>query len=179
MPRRAVLAAAAVMCVLSGCARTTIEHPLDTNYRSGDTVAEIEFLEALSQRSAVSNDEALHALFVLSDGEDINRSYEARVEEAKRRGWLSPGFDEAADLAVQRGTVARAVCVLCGIKGGVIMRLAGPVPRYAQRELVYLEIMAPSTGLQTISGRELVGVLTKAQEYLGRREAGAPRLPHG
>ena len=166
-----VLAAAGL--VGSGCARTTIEHPLDTNYPGADTGAELEFWHALPARPVVSNDEGLHGLILLALGQDSAGAYDARVALAKQEGWLAPDFDEPADLAMQRGTLARAITVILDIKGGLMMHLLGPTARYSTRELVYLQLLSePSTENLVISGLEYVGVISKAQDY---RALHAPR----
>lgn len=159
----------------AGCVRTTVATPLNTGYVSSSVTAELKFLEDISARSVVSNDEGLHGLFALADGGDPNHDYVGRVIEAKHRRWLTDDFDEPGDLAMQRGTLARGVAVLCGVKGGVMMRLLGPDARYATRELVYQDIMPQGTEQQTLSGPELVGVLSKAQDRLRLKSGEAGR----
>src|SRR5687767_1027654 len=159
----------------AGCARTIVAKPLDTGYAAGNVAAELGFLDEISKRSVVANDEGLHALFTLADGADRNRTYEDRVADAKVRAWLHSGWDEPADLAMERGTLARGVVVLCGIKGGVMLRVLGPTARYSTRELVYLGILPQGTENQTLSGPELVGVLNKAQDFMRLRAAARAR----
>lgn len=155
------------LTLAGGCARTVVETPLDTGYAVEDLDAQMAFLHSLPAQRAVSNDEGLHALFTIADETDRMRTYEERVAEAKRRNWLSADFDEPANLAMSRGTLSRALVVLCEIEGGVMMRLLGPVDRYALRELAALGIMSgDSTVNQPISGLEFLGVLGKAQDYV-------------
>lgn len=150
-----------------GCARTYVPATLETNYPAGDVGKELEFWHTLPTRSAVCNDEGLHGLFLLADGDDPSGSYPKRVELAKARGWVGKDFDEAGNLAMQRGTLAQAVAVICKIEGGVMMRVFGPTPRYATRELVYMRMMAdPSTENQAITGLEYMGVISKAQDHI-------------
>lgn len=163
----ALAAAGAVLAGGAGCARTMIAETLATNYAAGEVEQELAYWHTLPTRSAVANDEGLHGLFLLADGDDPSGSYEARVEGAKARGWIPAGFDEPAGMAMQRGTLAMAVAVICEIRGGVVMRALGPSPRYAVRELTYLRLMPEnSTELQTLTGLEYVGVISKAQDYL-------------
>lgn len=166
-----------------GCARTYVPATIETNYPVGDTDKELEFWHSLPSRSAVCNDEGLHGLILLADGDDNTGSYAKRVELAKERGWVGKGFSEAGNLAMQRGTLAQSVAVICKIKGGVLMQLLGPTPRYATRELVYMRMMGdPSTENLSITGLEYMGVISKAQDYLmlsaekpaGSAEAGEP-----
>lgn len=162
-----LLTAALAIALLGGCARTVVENPLNTNYAADDVDGDLDYWHALPGRSAVCNDEGLHGLFLLADGTDKYTSYEARVQEAKARGYLSDDWAEAQNLSMRRGDIARAVCVICKIKGGVVMQVFGPVPRYATRELVFMRMMSdPSTEAQAITGLEFIGVISKAQDYL-------------
>lgn len=159
-------AALGLVAAATGCARTMISERARTDYAPADSMAEMDFWYSLPGRIAVSNDEALHALVLLENSGRTPHGYEERVSYAKARGWVSESWDEPAEAAVQRGTLARGIVQVCGIKGGVIMRVFGPVPRYALRELVYLGIMPPSTENQTISGLDFLGVVSKAQDYI-------------
>jgi hypothetical protein len=173
----ALLLVAAAVLPFAGCQRTIVSSPLQTDYAADDIGAELDFWHQMPTRSAVTNNEALHGLFLLLDGEDKAGNWEARVNLAKSRGWLDADWAEPANQSVSRGTLARAICVACKIDGGVMMRVLGPVPRYAVRELVFLRIMAdPSTDYQSLTGLEYIGVVSKAQDYLimqGRTPAGA------
>ncbi len=162
-----LLTSCVAFSLLPGCARTFVPATLETNYPQGDVGKELEFWHTLPSRSAVCNDEGLHGLILLADGDDTSGGYPKRVELAKSRGWVSQSFDEAGNLAMQRGTLAQAVAVICKIEGGVMMRVFGPTPRYATRELVYMRLMAdPSTENQAITGLEYMGVISKSQDYV-------------
>lgn len=169
-PRIAAASAAAVLALaaalLPACGRTVITQRARTDYARSDPAAEMEFWYSLPGRAAVSNDEALHALVLLEGSGAEPRGFEARVAYAKARGWLPESWDEPAEQAVQRGTLARGLAQVCGIKGGVIMRVLGPIPRYALRELIFEGIMPPSTENQTISGLDFLGVISRAQDYI-------------
>jgi hypothetical protein len=163
-----------VLLLLPACARTIVAEPLETNYPPADAARELAFWHLLPTRSAVSNDEGFHGLLLLADGVDESGSYQRRVELLKSRGWLRAGFDEPGDLAMQRGTLAAAICGILEIRGGVMMRLLGPTPRYATRELAAMGMIpAGSSELQAITGLEYMGVISKAQDYLVLREARA------
>jgi hypothetical protein len=45
------------------------------------------------------------------------------------------------------------------------MRAFGPTPRYATRELVYLDLYPPSGPNQTFSGTEFLGIMGKIEDY--------------
>jgi hypothetical protein len=159
----------------SGCARTRVETSLAGPVEMGDVNAELDFWDALTTRPVVCNDDGLHGLLLFTDGADPSLSYSERVVIARSRNWIPPDWNEPATLAMQRGTLARAIAVHCGIEGGVMMRLLGPHPRYASRELQYLGMMGAGSEQQAFSGREFMGVVSKAQDYLLLREALARR----
>jgi hypothetical protein len=156
---------------VGGCARSSVEGSLASPVLAGDVNAELDFWDALGERLLISNDEALHGLFLFADGQDPRRTYQERLDEARRRAWVASDFDEPGNLAMQRGAVARAICVQCKVEGGVMMRVAGPVPRYATRELQYLGLMGNGSEQQAISGREFMGMISKAQDYINTQAA--------
>lgn len=168
----------AAMALQGGCSRSLVEQPLDAGMPDHSEASEMDFWHSLPGRSAVSNSEGFHGVLLLADGADETATYEERLAVLKERGWVSGGFDEAGDLAMQRGTLAKAICHAMEIKGGVMMHLTNRSARYAMRELAYVRIMAPSTENQVVSGLDYVGVISKAQDYAMLRasrqsEAGA------
>jgi hypothetical protein len=51
------------------------------------------------------------------------------------------------------------------------MRLLGPTPRYATRELVYLNLFPPSSPHQLFSGNDIVSIIGRAEDYQRAQEA--------
>ena len=78
---------------------------------------------------------------------------------------LPGGFDEPADHAIERGTLAVALVRALSIRGGVTMSVLGPSPRYAVRELQYLDIYPVSSPNQTFKGSEFLSILSRAEDY--------------
>ena len=187
MPRppthSAAFALLAAALAVPGCERTLVERTLDTNYADDDIAADLDFTHSLPLRSAVANDEGLHAVISFAFDEDKARSYDERVAFAKEHRWLPQGFSEPANMAMQRGTLARMLVQIMHVRGGLMMRLVGPIPRYATRELVDAEVLSSgSTENQTLTGLELIGALGKARDYIDEREAraaarAAPPMP--
>jgi hypothetical protein len=153
-----------------GCARTTVEQSLAAAVKAGDVNAELDFWDAIAERPVVCNDEGFHGLLLFSDGEDSSTSYEQRLAAARERGWVTESWSEPANLAMQRGVLARAIVLHCKIKGGVMIQMLGPVQRYCTRELQYMGMMGFGSEQQAVSGREYMGVLSKAQDYLVLQE---------
>src|SRR5262245_50150351 len=168
--RVGVAAAVVTLGMVGGCGRTMVASTLATGYSPADMSSDMRFWHSLPERPAVANDEALHGLIMLDAGEDRMGDYASRVAWAKDKRWVNVDWNEPPERAVQRGGGARAVCQICDSKGGVMMHLLGPTQRYALRELVDLNIMADSSEQQTISGREFLGVITRAQDYMDERK---------
>jgi hypothetical protein len=156
---------------LAGCQSVRVSEPLLTQEHGGsDPQEQLEFIHTLQGRPVTSNDEAFHGLLLFIDGQDPAADYAGRVAALKSRSMLPAGFDKPADEAVDRGALAIAIAKALDVKGGMMMRLsiaAGgtPDPRYAVRELQFLNVYPPSSANQTFSGAEFVGVLGKVEEY--------------
>ena len=88
---------------------------------------------------------------------------------------LPPNFSGAADQAVLRGDLAVAICQVLHHKGGLVNRMVGGrVPRYAVRELQYIEVYPPSTPRQTFSGAEFIGIVGRIEDYQRGNSADVP-----
>jgi len=140
---------------------------------------EIDFLAAVEKMPAVTNNDALHAFLLLQDGNDPNADYASRVQEGIRRGWLPRGSDRLADEAARVGWMATAGCTVMDVKGGFTMHLFGPVPRYATKELVFMEILPLRTENQVLTGAEFVDYLNRLQRIAGKNRRDKPDSPLG
>jgi hypothetical protein len=156
------------LLLLVGCGSTQYASPLVTEYEPGDVEQEMSFWHELADQPIVTNNDAFHALIELADGQDPFDSYDQRVQWLTDHGLLDAGFDAPPDQAVRRGTVAQIVARILEIEGGLTMRLIGAHPRYATRELVYLEIMKPGTQFQALSGIQFVGIVARAENFEGQ-----------
>jgi len=166
------VAAAAIALILAsllvggtGCSRTVLAKRQVIDYEPDDVSAELDFWHSLPDRSAVTNDEGLHGVLLFADGVDPARSYSERVTLLKTRGWLSSDFNEAGNMVMERGTLAKLLSHALEIEGGVMMRLTDKNRRYSTRELVYLGIMGAGTEQQVLSGIDYIGVISKAQDW--------------
>jgi hypothetical protein len=156
----------AVALVVCGCQTARVAQPLTAELGGNDVGSQLEFWHTLAQRPLASNDEAFHGLLVFLDGEDPATDYAGRVRALRARRMLPAGFDEPAENAVTRGTLAVAIVRALDIRGGLVMRLFGPTPRYAVRELRYLELYPPtSSPNQTFSGAELLGIIGRLEDH--------------
>lgn len=145
----------------------------------GKADQEIEFLAAVEKMPAVTNNDALHAFLLLQDGDDTCPDYATRVQEGVRRGWMQAGHSRLANEAARVGWMATAGCVVMDVKGGLTMRLLGPVPRYATKELVFMEILPLRTENQVLTGSEFVDYLNRLQRIAGTNRRAKPDSPLG
>lgn len=158
LPLLALLAA-------TGCGSAPMAQPLSAELSKDEPDAQMEFWHTLPDRRIASNDEAFHALLLFVDGSDPSGDYDGRVATMKQRGMLPADFNGLQAAGVKRGTVAVAIARALEIKGGLSMRLFGPTPRYAMRELQYMNLFPPSSPQQTFSGQELLGIIGRAEDY--------------
>ena len=70
-----------------------------------------------------------------------------------------------------RGKMAYMLVKILKIKGGVTMRLFGPSERYALKELEFMELMDGGMTGRSVSGRELVAILARADDYMQEQKA--------
>lgn len=162
------LAAWALAGLLGGCARTIAENSV-VDAHAADEQA---FWSGLETRRAVTNHDAIHGFLLASEGADPHATYEERVEAAIDRGWFpESATDETrpANQSATMGDLAVAACRIAGIKGGVTMRaLGGATPRYATKELVFLEVIPERSESQAINGLEFIDLIGKVQDRAGR-----------
>lgn len=171
-------AAVLLLAVLAGCQRSVVTDPIRVDYPPEDVDAELDFWAAMETRPFVSNNEGLHGLFLLADGQDTSTGFEDRVLKAKERNWLPADWTEPEGMSMQRGMMARAVVVIARIKGGVWMQLLGPTKRYATRELVDMQIMSDnSTENLSITGLEYVSVISRARDHILMQQTGGQPAP--
>jgi hypothetical protein len=122
---------------------------------------ELDFLDALEKQMVVTNDDALHGLIVFADGADLSSTYEGRVAIARQKEWVSSNWNPPADESAQIGWMSVAACRIVGIRGGLSMRVMGPIPRYATKELVFMDVLPLRTENQSLSGREFVDFVNR------------------
>ena len=118
----ALLLLGAICAALPGCTRTIVSGEHETAFADASETAALDFWHTLPGASAVTNAQGLHGILLFADGADNTGSCDARVAEIKSRGWLVESFDEEANMAMSRGTMAKALAHAMEIKGGVKMQ---------------------------------------------------------
>jgi hypothetical protein len=155
----------AFVALSQGCQTASVHSSVDTKFSGNDTAGQLGFWHELADRHVTSNDDAFHGILLYTDNHDDSKNYDERVGTLKSRGLLPGSFSEPANEAITRGTLAVAIVKIVGIKGGWVMHVFGPTPRYAVKELVYDGIYPPSSPQQTFSGAEFVGIIGKIDDY--------------
>lgn len=157
-----------LLCVpafLPGCQSAHVESSLTENLGGDGVEQQLEFWHTLATRKLTSNDDAFHALLLYVDQKDEAKTYDQRVAALKSRNMLPANFSEPADVAVTRGTLSVAIVNILQLKGGVVMQLFGPTPRYATRELQYVGLYPDSSPNQTFSGDQFVSIIGRIEDY--------------
>lgn len=155
----AVVGAAVLALALGACERARVTDSAVVRFPSASQ--ELEFIDALNEQVVVTNDDALHGLIVFADGADLSPDYESRVRIARDKGWLHRTWKSPGDESATIGWMAVAGCKIVNVKGGLTMRLLGPTPRYATRELVFMGVLPMRTDNQSLSGAEFVDYLNR------------------
>jgi hypothetical protein len=158
--------------LLAGCAaqRTTLDASVADVHAAADL--ELDFWDELATRRVVTNNDALHGLLLLAGG-DAAADYAGRVELGRQRGWLGRGAAPPANQSATVGMVSVALCDILEIRGGLLMHLVGPWPRYCTRELIYLGIIPDRTENQSLTGLEFVDLVRRAADSPQQARAAA------
>lgn len=157
--------AGVVLSGVYGCQSAVDMHPLDAKLYADDADAQLDFWHTLASRKLATNDEAFHGMLLYLDGKDAAGSYDERVKLLKSRKMLPSDFKGTANEAATRGTLSVPIVRALQIKGGLVMSIFGPTPRYATRELQYLGLYPPSSPNQIFSGTEFVGIVGKLDDF--------------
>jgi hypothetical protein len=162
--RLALATLALSLVFVTGCQGPKVASPVTAETSGNEPSQQMAFWHTLAERPLTSNDEAFHGLLLFLDGKSVP-AYADRVALLKSKQMLKEDFDEPADQAVRRGTLAIAMVKALQIKGGITLTLLGPTERYAVRELEFQNLLPPSSAHQTLSGAEFVGVIGRMEDY--------------
>ena len=167
----------ALLAALAGCKPYVMSNSAVEQFPKADQ--EIDFLAAVEKMPAVTNNDALHAFLILEDGDDRSADFDARRAEGLRRKWIDGGAASRPNEAAKVGWMAAAGCRVMQVKGGLTMHVVGPIPRYATRELVYMEILPLRTENQVLTGAEFVDYLNRLGRLAGKNRRAKPESPLG
>ena len=133
----------------------------------GQAGTDAQFFGELGYKDVATAADAARALAIfVSEGAETGADFDAARNYLQGKGLLTGWLKKAqpAD-ALDKGHLASLVCRALGIKGGLWMRLFGPLPRLALRECVYLELMVRGAEYAHVTGGELVGAIDRADRF--------------
>ncbi len=152
-----------LLLTATGCTRSTLKESVADKH--GDQEAALDFWDELAKERAVCNQDAIHALMLTIHKDAELGNYDAQLDVARKRGWVSKTKELPPKQTAAVGLIAKAVVIETGIKGGLTMRVFGPSRRYAVWELNDKGWLANQSSDHVISGLELIALLSKVEEY--------------
>ena len=161
-----IACAVSIVLLGLGCAtqRTTLDRSAVGLYPGEDY--ELDFWDELTTQPVVTNDDALHGLLLVVAPELVEANYVARLDAARKRGWIGEDTDLPPTESARVGMIAVAVCDILEIQGGVTMRLLGPSPRYCTRELVFRRVIPLRTATQSLTGLEFIDLVGRVEDSM-------------
>ena len=133
--------------------------------------SDAQFFAELAYKDVATAADTARALAILvSEGKETGADFDAARAYLRQQKVLPDGWLDSADAQSQtcKGRLAVLLCKALGIKGGLRMRLFGPLPRLALNECAYLEIMVGGCDFCYVSGGELVGAIDRADRLRSR-----------
>ena len=164
-----------IILLIAGCKSAHVEKDVTSDLGGNDADAQLDFWHTLADRPMTSNNDAFHGVLLYLDDNDPCADYSGEVALLKQRHLLPANFNQPGDIAVERGTVAVIFVKTLKLHGGWAMHIFGPTPRYALRELQYLNILPYSSPQQTFSGTEFVGVIGALEDYQSKNNSDQPK----
>jgi hypothetical protein len=146
-----------------GCSQGKIENPSTTLPEKGSSAAA---LHRISNQKIVNQNDAMHALLLLAEGEDQAGTFQERVMKLRDLEIIDPSWNVDATKPVTRGQLAYMVYQVTDVPGGLTLLLTGPSQRYCLRELQYNGMIGPGGLFSPITGMEMVAVLDRADAYM-------------
>jgi len=157
------LAALGALGWAAGCSGGTVEAP-QAELVAGE--GSPGFLDRMSDRTHVSENDAMRGVLMLLDGSDTAKTFADRVSALRQRGVVARHWDCKADRPITRGRMAYMLYQACKVPGGVMLTLTGPSCRYCLRELQYRGIMDSGSMFSSVTGLEYMTALTRADVYV-------------
>jgi hypothetical protein len=126
----------------------------------------LDYWDALETQSVTTNNDALHGLILVADGDEgLLKTYPERVARARALGWMpadseTPKSGDSATL----GLLAVAGCHILDIPGGLSMAIWGKTPRYSLKELVHISVLPGIGEHEALSGAEFIAYIDALEQ---------------
>ncbi len=177
--KTAALVLAALVCLAGPAAwaaepapaEAPAEGPRQARPADAPPASDAQFFAELGYKPVATASDVARALVIfLSEGKELGGDFDDCRARLRARGVLPDGWLDRAgpDDPVTKGNLARLLCKALGLKGGLWMRLLGPLPRIALNECAYLELMKRGATYRHVLGGELVGVIDRADRFRAR-----------
>ena len=122
-----------------------------------------ELLDTLFDEPATTLGQAAYLVLTASGRIPDDSSPADAAASLAGQGWSVP--ERVADEPLTLGEYSHLLMQAFELKGGVMYRIV-PGPRYAGRELAYLELIKGDTSpYRTFSGEEAIGILGRLMEW--------------
>jgi hypothetical protein len=122
-----------------------------------------ELLDVLFEEPATTLGQAAYLVLTASGRIPDDSTPADAAASLATQGWAVP--ERSADEPLTLGEYSYLLMQAFELKGGVMYRIF-PGPRYAGRELAYLELIKGDTSpYRTFSGEEAIGVLARLMEW--------------
>jgi hypothetical protein len=125
------------------------------------------FARGVVDKQAVSFHDGLKGIILFSAGRRPDMSFKGCLNHAVKSGMAQDdwGVKYNEKSPFTRGMLAYMLVKVLGIQGGLVMQVAGPSQRYALRECQKLGLIKKGSPGSSVSGREFLSILRKAEEY--------------
>ncbi len=163
--RISLLLACVMPLAMTGCQSAQVTENLTEQYAGNNLDSQMNFWHSLNDKKLISNDEAFHGALLFYCGEDHSKNYDERVWRLKEDGFLPDSFSGADNEAITRGQLAALLAKMVELDGGVMMRIFGPTPRYALKEMVALRIFPTSSSQQVLNGAQYLEIMGRVEDY--------------
>lgn len=173
------MASRVALCALlaAACTRTTLQSTVVDKHGGTTPTEEMDFWDGLAVEPAISNRDAVHALLLSfgAQAKGASSDWTTEMKAAQQRGWIAEGADMKPEETARVGMIARVICMEAKIRGGATMRLFGPSERYAVKELNYMGWLPDMSPGQSLSGAQMLAVLSRAEDRVKGTEKTGPR----
>ena len=131
---------------------------------------DLEYFQKLLTKKHASYSDACQVLVIVMGAQIQLKDFPSQFTFLKDRGVIPKDYLQNfhPDKPLKKGLAAYMFCRALRIKGGLWLRIFGASQRYCLKELVFENIMRDGNEQDTVSGEELIVILTRAAEYAAK-----------
>lgn len=157
---------ALLLLLAGGCSmeRTSLTNTAVQKHPGADET--LDFWDTLETQSVTTNNDALHALILVNDGDEgVKSTWPQRLERARTLGWIAPNAPPPAPAeSATVGLMAVAGCHILDTQGGLSMAIWGRSSRYSTRELVHISVLPGIGEHEALSGAEFIAFIDALEQ---------------